>query len=215
MAIASEYEKKDSRVKVYSNKENLGDYNNRNKAASYAQGKYIKYLDSDDFMYPHCLDVMVYSMEQFPEAGFGLSAKEDEASPYPLMTMPKQTYLEHFYGYGHFDRAPGSSIIRRDAFEKVGRFSGERMIGDMELWFRLGRHFPMVKFPPFLYWSRVHSAQESQTDYARKQYAALRHKVLNDAFAHEDCPLTAEEKEQVRSRLKKRKLKQSLLKYLS
>ena len=65
LSIAKGYEKMDNRVKVYSNKKNLGDYNNRNKAASYAQGKYIKYLDSDDLMYPHCLQVMVYSMEQF------------------------------------------------------------------------------------------------------------------------------------------------------
>jgi glycosyltransferase involved in cell wall biosynthesis len=33
------------------NEKNLGDYPNRNKAATYARGKYIKYVDSDDRLY--------------------------------------------------------------------------------------------------------------------------------------------------------------------
>src|SRR5260370_37746092 len=46
--IARGYERKDKRVRVHVNEKNLGDYPNRNKAASYAVGKYIRYLDSDD-----------------------------------------------------------------------------------------------------------------------------------------------------------------------
>src|ERR1041384_4534965 len=50
---------KDSRVQVHVNKKNLGDYANRNRAASFARGKYLKYLDSDDVLNPHGLEVMV------------------------------------------------------------------------------------------------------------------------------------------------------------
>jgi glycosyltransferase involved in cell wall biosynthesis len=39
VAIAQKYEEKDARIKVYINETNLGDYPNRNQAASYAQGK--------------------------------------------------------------------------------------------------------------------------------------------------------------------------------
>lgn len=63
VAIAQSYASKDARIKVFVNEINLGDYNNRNRAASYANGKYIKYWDSDDIMYPHCLQVMVSAME--------------------------------------------------------------------------------------------------------------------------------------------------------
>ncbi len=212
--IANSYAKLDSRIRVYANEKNLGDYNNRNKAAGYAKGRYIKYVDSDDVIYPYGLQAMVYSMEKFPEAGFGVSAKGDDHHPYPVMLSPKQAYLEHFNGYGHFHRAPGSAIIKREAFEKVGGFSGERMIGDTEMWFRLGRHFPLVKFPPDLYWARSHDSQESQSDYARKEYEVLQKKVLANAFAHKDCPLSEDEKERVLSKLKKTKWKQSIRKYL-
>ena len=37
--IALEYAKKDARIRVYRNEKNLGDYPNRNRAASYATGK--------------------------------------------------------------------------------------------------------------------------------------------------------------------------------
>ncbi|WP_315819845.1 glycosyltransferase family 2 protein [Paraflavitalea speifideaquila] len=50
--LAKHYEAHDARVKVYVNEQNLGDYPNRNKAASYASGKYLKYVDADDTLYP-------------------------------------------------------------------------------------------------------------------------------------------------------------------
>jgi glycosyltransferase involved in cell wall biosynthesis len=212
--VARSYEKLDSRIKVFVNEKNLGDYNNRNQAASHANGKYIKYVDSDDIIYPHGLSVMVTAMEKFTEAGFGLSSKGDEEQPFPAMVSSHQAYVEHFNGYGHFYRAPGSAIINREAFEKAGRFTGERMIGDTELWFRMARNYPLVKFPPDLYWARSHGNQESQSDYARRQYEMLHKRVLTDAFSHKDCPLTDEEKQAVLAKLKKARLKQSIRKYL-
>jgi glycosyltransferase involved in cell wall biosynthesis len=205
IAIARKYEADDKRIRVYVNEQNLGDYNNRNKAAEYATGKYIKYLDSDDIMYPHCLEVMVTAMEKFPEAGFGLSAMGDPAKPYPALLTSREAYVEHFHGYGHFDRAPGSSIIKKDVFEKAGRFSGEKMIGDNELWYRLALHYPMVKFGPDLYWSRSHEGQESQSSYARQHYDQLRKMVMDRYFDNPDCPLSDGEKKLFRAKISKGK----------
>ena len=44
----------------------------RNLAARLSNGKYLKYLDSDDLLYPTGLDVLVSMMERFPDAGYGL-----------------------------------------------------------------------------------------------------------------------------------------------
>ena len=93
VAIARAYEQKDVRIKVYVNDKNLGDYPNRNKAASYAKGKYLKYLDADDIIYPHGLEIMVHTMEQFPEAGLGISQKvAEDIKPYPFLMDPKETF---------------------------------------------------------------------------------------------------------------------------
>lgn len=202
LEIAHSFASKDGRISVYQNKENLGDYPNRNKAAALAKGSYLKYLDSDDLIYKHSLQIMVESMFAFPQAGFGLSANGDNRYPYPAMISSLEAYQEHFGEFGHFNRAPGSSIILKKAFEEVGGFSGKRMIGDNELWFKLARYYPLVKLPRDLVWDRVHAGQESRSGYA-KQYEALRKSVLDEALAHQDCPLSEQEIEAIYKSMKR------------
>src|ERR1700710_1673857 len=57
--IIRQYAEKDKRIRFYVNEKNIGDYPNRNKVASYATGKYLKYTDSDDVLYAHALQVLV------------------------------------------------------------------------------------------------------------------------------------------------------------
>lgn len=193
VAIAKSYEARDKRVKLYVNGKNLGDYPNRNKAASFASGKYIKYLDSDDIIYPHGLEVMVSSMEKFPEAGYGLSCIGDEDRPFPVSISPAQAYKEHFGNKYHFNRAPGSSIIKKDAFEKMGGFSGLRQVGDFEFWLKIGCYYPLVKFPVDLYWSRLHPHTEKEMN-TEKEKAALKKEVLLKTFSKENVPMNKIEK---------------------
>lgn len=196
VSIAQSYATKDERIKVYINPKNLGDYPNRNKAAGYAKGKYIKYLDSDDIMYPHCLEVMVDSMEKFPEAGFGLSASGDIEKPYPVCLSSREAYLEHFGGKGLFNRAPGSSIIKKIAFDSVGGFSGLRQVGDFEFWLKIGCYFPVVKFPVDLYWSRIHGEQEYSV-HTEKEKQVLRLNVIKKIFSEEKVSLNKQEMEKI------------------
>src|ERR1043165_8139265 len=49
----------DSRGRLVQNEPNLGQFPNRNYAAQLARGEYLKFHDSDDLMYPHCLAVMI------------------------------------------------------------------------------------------------------------------------------------------------------------
>lgn len=200
--VVQEYAQKDNRVRAYRNEKNLGDYPNRNRAASYAVGRYIKYVDSDDLLYPYSLGIMVDMMDKNPEAGFGLSSYPDEKKPYPVLISQHQAYMEHFYQYGHFDRAPGSAIIRRDCFNAIGGFTGDRMIGDTQLWFALGRTYPMLKIPRDLVWVRDHPARESNDDYA-KLYSKLTAETIANAFAHPQCPLSEGERVAVLKHMKK------------
>jgi glycosyltransferase involved in cell wall biosynthesis len=213
-AVAKKYAAKDKRVRAYQNETNLGDYHNRNKAASYANGEYLKFLDSDDRMYPHCLQVMVAAMDQYPEAGFGLSSIPDDKNPYPYMISSRQAYIENFNGYGHFGRAPGSSIIRTSAFNEMKGFSGKRMIGDNELWFKLAMHYPLVKLQRDLVWDRLHAGQESGSSYAKKLYAKLRKQVMQEALEHPSCPLSKTEVAVILKNEKTKLIKQTIKKWL-
>ena len=163
--IAKKYENIDSRIKVFKNENNLGDYPNRNKAASYAQGKYIKYLDADDLIYPWGLEILYRSMENFPECGWGLcSLEQDEEKIYPFSLNKSEIYNYHFQKNSLFHKAGLSSIIKTSTFKLVGGFSGKRHLGDFELWLRLAGISDLVLMPHGVVWHRIHDQQESKAN---------------------------------------------------
>jgi glycosyltransferase involved in cell wall biosynthesis len=194
VGIARELAARDPRIRVFVNDSNLGDYRNRNQAASYARGELLKYVDSDDIIYPHGLEVMVGCMQTFPGAGLGLSAHGDPSRPYPVMLTPAETYRENFEGRDILSRAPGSAIVRRVAFEAAGGFSGRPQVGDHELWLKLARTYPVVKMPADLVWDRQHVAQERRQD-SDIEKVAMHAAVARDALRHPECPLAPNERE--------------------
>ena len=93
--IIRHYEAKDNRIMVYINEKNVGQFKNRNIAASYATGVFIKYLDSDDIMFPDCLNVMVEAMEKYPEAGVGtVTIDRFDRQGLPLEYSSRESYLK-------------------------------------------------------------------------------------------------------------------------
>jgi glycosyltransferase involved in cell wall biosynthesis len=181
LKIVKTLEEKDKRIRVFQNEKNLGDYSNRNKAANYAKGKYLKYLDADDIIYRHALEVMVNSMEQFPEAGLGTQVNIREyPEPYPTLLSGEEVYQKHFLEGGLLLSGPTGTIIRRDAFEKISGFSGKRHVGDTELWLKLAQLAPVVIFQPALIWWRQHPDQE------------MKHEMRNDNVILNRCNLNFE-----------------------
>lgn len=203
--IAQSYAAKDGRVKVYRNEKNLGDYPNRNKAASHAAGKYLKYVDADDYIYPWGLELLVNMMEQFPQAGWGLcSLLQIKEKPYPFLLSPKEAYEHHYFGPGLFHKAPLSAILVRSAFEKIGGFSGMRMVGDTEMWHRMAFHYPVVLMPDGIVWYREHDSQEANSI---RQFALTYEEVAYNALRAPECPLSGEQVRQIISRRKKQSMR--------
>jgi glycosyltransferase involved in cell wall biosynthesis len=196
LEIAYGYAKKDNRIKVFQNKTNLGDYPNRNKAASYANGKYIKYLDADDLLYPHSIELMASAMEKFPEAALGISEfVNEDFDPYPFMVSSHETYIREFLKQGILGVGPSATIIRREAFEKSGCFSGKRYVGDTELWLKLAASYPIVKMQSGLIFWRRHAGQEFDLGHTTNSYLVMNYQMNIKALSNNNCPLTLNEKE--------------------
>ena len=204
--IVKEMAKLDDRIKLHINPKNLGDYPNRNQAASNATGKYLKYVDADDLIYPWGLQILWDCMEQFPEARWGLcSLAQDRDQPFPFQLTSEEAYRYHYLGPGLFHKSPLSSIIRRDLFEEVGGFRPGRMVGDFEMWHRLALHSNVVLMNHGVAWYRSHENQESNVIEEYKQaYNAIREEYLN----HPECPLNLEEINAIR--VKRRRTKQKV-----
>lgn len=187
MQISKSFEAIDRRVRVYKNEKNLGDYPNRNQAAFYAKGVYIKYVDADDYIYPWGLGAMVEMMEQFPTAGWGIcSLDQFTEMPFPVQLLPKQCYEFNYAGGGIFHRAPLSSIIKKSVFDESGGFKNIRMAGDTEMWHRLGQKYSLVVMPKGIVWYRKHGEQEMNDFFKYKLvYEEIKVRYLRDS----NCPL--------------------------
>jgi len=190
--IAREYERKDPRVTVYVNEKNLGDYPNRNKTASYAKGKYLKYLDSDDTMSPDCLEIMVNGMEANPECAFGVSSRS-------LTSMhvhePAEAYQIHFFQRGILDISPSGSIIRNEVFLVEKGFWELRCVSDLEFWLRLALKFPMIEFQKDLIFWREHEGQEiylGNEEYLKYNLRILTEKISQSSLSKKEVAIILE-----------------------
>lgn len=54
-----EWEKKDHRIKVYSNKENIGLGGTRNEGMTHISGEYVYFLDSDDYLPDNAIEELI------------------------------------------------------------------------------------------------------------------------------------------------------------
>jgi len=205
--LAQQLALKDNRIKAFKNDNNLGQFKNRNKIVEYAEGKYLKYLDSDDLIYPYGLEQLVFYMEQFPEAGYGLcSIEQDDEKLFPILLSPEDTYKRHFIeGKPVFHKAPLSSIIKTSVFREVRGFPHEAVSGDFAMWCYLSLQCSVVLMPEGIVWYRVHADQEMQKTrdsvLVEFEYFKVEEYFLNLV----ECPLQLEAKTQV---LKNNQIKQ-------
>lgn len=187
--IAKHYQQIDKRIILHINKKNLGDYPNRNVAASYASGKYIKYVDSDDKIFPNSLGIMVEGMEKNPEAGFAVSTEMESQS---LLFTSEEAYKTHFFKRRLLDFGPTGTIIHRDRFFECGRFKEIRNVSDFDFWLRIAMKYPVLELPGKLIFWREHSEQEIKI--APELYLENMLPIITENLSHKDCPLNNEEK---------------------
>jgi glycosyltransferase involved in cell wall biosynthesis len=194
--IAKLYADQDKRIRLYINEKNLGQFPNRNYAASLASGKYIKYVDSDDLIYPSGLEILVTMMEKYPEAGYGLcSLEQDRERVYPFMLTPKEAYERHFIkNIPLFHKAPLSSIIKKETFKSVNGFSNSFGEGDYDLWLNLSTLYNVVLMPEGVVWYREH---DDQIDSARRNNRVIqfRYFLVSIKYLNDKCPLNGVDKD--------------------
>jgi glycosyltransferase involved in cell wall biosynthesis len=198
VAVARRYEQRDRRVRVVVNERNLGQFGNRNRAAALARGRFLKYHDSDDLMYPHCLETMVALLGAEPRAGFGLSTGWAwPGGPAPMLLSPRQCFQREFLGFGLFMCGPASALFRTEVFRELGGFEDAGVHADHLFWLRAcARHYVLL-LPGDLFWYRQHPGQLLQSAGAARDYAALPGRVWQ-ALASDTCPLDAGERELAR-----------------
>lgn len=97
--IVNEYNKKDSRIKLYKLQENSGAAVARNFALSKTKGRYIAYLDADDLWYDEKLEKQIKFME---EKACGFSCVSYEVIDNEGNLKNKLIYMKNKLDYNGF-----------------------------------------------------------------------------------------------------------------
>lgn len=209
IAIAKEFALKDDRIKIYVNERNLGQFQNRNKAASYAKGKYIKYCDSDDKLFDWSLDYCVNMMERHPDACMGILNLNNEIKNEYFNSA--EAIHTNFFHTEILSIGPSGTILRRDAFKKIGYYNPDYGVpSDMYFNLKMAASFPIVLLSKVFFFYREHDGQELKNKYS---YVCYNYKYLHDALQIPGFPLTDDQKALLLKKAKRTFVK-TFLKYL-
>ena len=151
----------------------------RNKGVELAQGDFIAFLDADD-RWPHeKIERQLRAFESDPalEMCFGQALQlqngpewESGVSDYKVAVAGMVPGM-----------VPGTILIKRDAFDRVGKFLGDWKVGEFIDWYARAVELQIhsLVLPELLLWRRIHDSnqgvreRQSVSDYARVLKAKL------------------------------------------
>jgi hypothetical protein len=208
--LARSYAARDSRIRIIVHGTNLGQFANRNRALELVETPFLKYHDSDDIMYPHCLDVMFPLLLAEPTAGFALShGRAWSGGPSPMLLTPHMAYQREYLGSGLFFCGPASALFRTDFLRNLGGFPDCGVASDYCFWMKACASTSLLLVPGDLFWYRQHAGQEISSPGAARDYALAQARAWKTLFTT-DCPLTEDEKLRARRNYARRMLKLTL-----
>jgi len=202
VSIARKYAEKDNRIRVYVNEHNIGDYPNRNKAAGYARGKYIKYLDSDDTIFDFGLEYCVSQMEKNPEAAIGMSLLYDMGAADSLCWQPQEIVRKHLFERPYLWIGPSGTITRLDKFLVMGGFDPRFGVSsDMYFNIRIASSYPVVLLQKSFFHYREHEGQQKNNEIG---YLTTGYMYFKEILENTTLPLKSDEVDFLYRKMKKR-----------
>jgi glycosyltransferase involved in cell wall biosynthesis len=198
LEIAKEYLELDDRVQVFRNDSNLGDYPNRNKAASLASGIYIMYVDSDDKILEDGFEKCVEFMDT-NNANFGMQYDKKIEN---FFLNSETAIHKHFFVEPFLSIGPGGTIIRRSFFNEIGGYPTKYGPAN-DMYFNLkAANFggvALITFPFNFY--RIHDGQEQNNKFS---YLYNNFNYLKDAVDELHLTLSDEQKNWILNKNRRR-----------
>ena len=141
-ALCDDYAKKDKRIKVI-HKPNGGLSDARNAGIATANGKYILFLDSDDYLYSDTVLAEIsnsFKNANFPEIcylpnEYWSSSPNSVSSKYKEETLPLEKFLKRVIKNYYLHTAGQQFVLRLDYLKENGLRFKKGILHEDELWF--------------------------------------------------------------------------------
>lgn len=151
----------------------------RNKGVELARGEFLAFLDADDRWPLEKIERQLRAFESDPELEmvFGYALQLQNGAAWEAGVSDKNRTVDGMVP----GMVPGTMLIKRDAFERVGKFQGGWKVGEFIDWYARAVELNVrsLVMPELLLWRRIHDSnqgireRQSVTDYARVLKAKL------------------------------------------
>lgn len=173
-AVTESHARRDPRIRLLRNEQNLGAAQTRNRALDVARGEYVAFMDADDLVVADRLAVQVDFLDHHP--------KVDLCGSYGTMFFPDGRRKLLKTPLTHEDIAAEllfgcpfgmpSVMMRREAFKRSGIRLETCMAEDYKLWADLSERMRMACIPRSLFLYRQWDEQISATQHDRQNESA-------------------------------------------
>lgn len=195
--VAQKIAANDSRITIRGYRNHQGVSKSVKDAIALTTGKYIGWVDSDDWIVPECLELLISVLENRPNLGviysdyIACDEQEKELGISRSATIPysKERLLLDMMSH-HF------RLIRRSEYDRVGGIDTDFKYNyDFQLCLKLSEVTSFEHFPQVLYYRRMHkesitgSHRAEQIQYSVKAVQlALVRRGLDKQLAISACP---------------------------
>jgi glycosyltransferase involved in cell wall biosynthesis len=160
---------------LYSQQVHAGIGPARNEGVELARGEFLAFLDADDRWPLHKIERQLKALksDETLEMVFGQALQLQNGSEWEAAV---NDYKPSVPGM-----VPGTMLIKREAFDRVGLFQGGLKVGEFIDWYARAVELNVrsLMLPELLLWRRIHDSnqgvreRQSVTDYARVLKAKL------------------------------------------
>jgi len=188
--VAGEASRKDSRIKIIT-ESNSGIAHALNAGIMHSEGKYIARMDSDDYSFPDRISKQFQYLEAHPSTGVVACMTEinpvtDRNEGFLKFVEWQNTISSAFdHARSRFIESPiahPSVMIRRELFERYGKYAHGIFPEDYELWLRwMQAGISFVKLPEILLRWRDHPERMSRVSpaYSENAFYQVKSKYLS------------------------------------
>lgn len=173
--VVKKYEKKDSRIIVIENEENIGLTRSLNKGLSIAKGKYIARMDADDISLLNRFELQYNYMENHPEVvvvGSRVFSGDLTTAAQYEWTEQEDIFRIRMLFYNVGVPHP-TAFIRRYILvnNKIGYTETIKKSQDYKLWVDLMKYGRIIILPDVLLMYRIHDKQISAEKNSQMSFA--------------------------------------------